>query len=715
MNPVLFSSRNILVAFFLFFLATVIVVFANGSYTSQENFVIPEFKVFTNEGELEELDLASYQVIQQEKLDFGFTSGNIWLGFVVEDVYSDQESLNIEIGNPSIREAELYYVTEDGGLVPYGRDRNEDFRSRGLVQHPNFIFSVFLDEDLSTEFVLRVNSVERLNFTINLSETDVFLKKYMDTLVLVSIYVGIMLALFLYNLALYFFVKDKVYIYYCLYILFIALAQLSLLGYSKYYIFGSNAYLYEISIIGFSAFSGVLGVFFARDFLRTKVFSPRVDQVLTVIIVVYTLAFLSRLLSLVSISYFLTDIGGILVPLSFIAAGVISYRAGHKSAGYFLIAWLFFLVGLVVYVFQNHGIIELNTFANLPMLLGSALESVLLSLALANRINILKKENEREQREKLEVLRENERLIREQNVYLEKMVNSRTEELEQTLKNLQNTQTQLVNQEKMASLGQLTAGIAHEINNPINFVSSNISPLKRDLQDILEMIDLYREKGDKEFSAESKKELKNFEDEIELDYLLEEVNQLLQGIDDGARRTVEIVRGLRLFSRVDEQDVKKVDLHDGLDSTLILLNSSMQGRIRVTKEYGDLPMVECLAGKINQVFMNVINNAVHALLDPNHAIENPEIIIRTSHQADKVRIEIEDNGIGMPDHVKEKVFEPFFTTKEVGKGTGLGLSIVYTVIENHKGSLEIYSKLNEGTNFVIKLPVNQKTINNDEG
>src|SRR5690606_17976770 len=268
---------------------------------------------------------------------------------------------------------------------------------------------------------------------------------------------------------------------------------------------GSNAYLYEISIIGFSAFSGVLGVFFARDFLRTKVFSPRVDQVLTVIIVVYTLAFLSRLLSLVSISYFLTDIGGILVPLSFIAAGVISYRAGHKSAGYFLIAWLFFLVGLVVYVFQNHGIIELNTFANLPMLLGSALESVLLSLALANRINILKKENEREQREKLEVLRENERLIREQNVYLAKMVNSRTEEFEQTLKNLQNTQTQLVNQEKMASLGQLTAGIAHEINNPINFVSSNISPLKRDLQDILEMIDLYREKGDKEFSAESKK------------------------------------------------------------------------------------------------------------------------------------------------------------------------------------------------------------------
>lgn len=715
MNPALLSPRNILVAFFLIFVVVLIARIADNTYSTQEDFTIKRFKLFENRGGLEELELGSFSLVQQEKLDFGFTSENVWLGFDVKDFYSGQESFNIEIDNPSVREVELYYESEDGGLVPYGHNRNDDLKSRGLVQYPNFIFQISANDDHSSRFVLRINSKERLSFTIKASSLNEFMKKYVDTLVLVSIYVGIMLALFLYNLALYFFVKDKVYIYYCLYILFIALAQLSLLGYSKYYIFNSNSYLYEISIIGFSAFSGVLGVLFARDFLRTKLFAPTMDKVLTVVLLVYALAFILRLFSLVSISYFLTDIGGILVPISFITAGIISYRSGHKSAGYFLIAWLFFLIGLIVYVFQNYGIIELNTFANLPMLLGSALESVLLSLALADRINVLKKENEREQREKLEVLRENERLIREQNVYLEKMVNSRTEELEQTLKNLQNTQTQLVNQEKMASLGQLTAGIAHEINNPINFVSSNISPLKRDLQDILEMISLYREKGEQEFSAESKKELKNFEDEIELDYLLEEVDQLLQGIDDGARRTVEIVRGLRLFSRVDEQDVKKVDLHDGLDSTLILLNSSMQGKIKITKQYGDLPMVECLAGKINQVFMNVINNAVHAVLDPNHAIANPEIIIRTSHEGTEVRIEIEDNGVGMPDHVKEKVFEPFFTTKEVGKGTGLGLSIVYTVIENHKGSLEIHSQLNKGTNFVIRLPVNQKTINYDEG
>jgi signal transduction histidine kinase len=260
----------------------------------------------------------------------------------------------------------------------------------------------------------------------------------------------------------------------------------------------------------------------------------------------------------------------------------------------------------------------------------------------------------------------------------------------------------------MASLGQLTAGIAHEINNPINFVSSNISPLKRDIKDLLELMDLYREKGKLEFSDKSKSEVSDLEDDLELDYLLDEVNQLLSGMEDGAKRTVEIVRGLKLFSRIDEQDVKEVDIHDGLDSTLILLNSSMGGRVQVKKEYANLPLVECLAGKINQVFMNIISNAVHALLDHQVEGKTPELTLKTSQVGTDIIIQISDNGPGMPAHVRDKVFEPFFTTKPVGKGTGLGLSIVYTIIENHKGTIRVESEMNVGTNFIITLPINQK-------
>ena len=178
-------------------------------------------------------------------------------------------------------------------------------------------------------------------------------------------------------------------------------------------------------------------------------------------------------------------------------------------------------------------------------------------------------------------------------------------------------------------------------------------------------------------------------------------------MDDGAKRTVEIVKGLRIFSRVDEQDVKKVDIHDGINSTIILLNSTIPGKIRVIREFGELPMVECLAGKINQVFMNIINNAVQALGDRIDTIKDPKITISTKASQDFVTIEIEDNGPGMPEHVKQRIFEPFFTTKAVGKGTGLGLSIVYSIIENHKGTLEVISEEDQGTLFKITLPIHQ--------
>ena len=191
--------------------------------------------------------------------------------------------------------------------------------------------------------------------------------------------------------------------------------------------------------------------------------------------------------------------------------------------------------------------------------------------------------------------------------------------------------------------------------------------------------------------------------------MLDEVEQLLKGMEDGAKRTVEIVKGLRLFSRVDEQDIKKVDLHDGINSTIILLNSSIPGKIRIVRDYGELPMVECLAGKINQVFMNIINNAVHALADNLDKIADPIIAIRTRSLNDHVKIEIEDNGPGMPEHVRQRIFEPFFTTKPVGKGTGLGLSIVYSIIENHKGTLEVVTEEGQGTSFIISLPIYQNT------
>ena len=639
--------------------------------------------------------------------DLGVQTDTVVVGLDLRSNRMDVDGLYyLEINNPSFRSIGLYRLNAKGELVFCGQE-GIGHKDSNAFGNPNPTFEITNSENWLPYVILKIKSSEPIRFTGLLSTKDDFYSSFNKRTVFINIYIGIMLALFFYNLFLYFSILDKLYLSYSLYVLFIALAQLSISGHSYWYFLYQNPLLYELSIIGFTSLASVCAIPFVRNFLITKERLPFFDWILVLLWASYVLSFLLRLLGAVGLSYKLTDINGGLVVITFFSIAIILVKRKIRSASYFLIAWSFFLLGIVFYILQTQGYFNLGFYANLPMLIGTALEAILLSLALADKINILKKEKEKEQAERLMALAENEKLVREQNVMLEDKVKIRTDELEQALRNLQNTQSQLVNQEKMASLGQLTAGIAHEINNPINFVSSNIMPLKRDIKDIMEIIEFYRTTGEREFTADSLRDVKQLEQDLELDYVLEEVEQLLKGMDDGARRTVEIVKGLRLFSRVDEQDMKKVDIHDGINSTIILLNSTMPTKIRVVRDFGELPLVECLAGKINQVFMNIINNAVHALAEHIDSISDPKIEVRTRSLGDFVTIEIIDNGLGMPEHVKQRIFEPFFTTKAVGKGTGLGLSIVYSIIENHKGTLEVITEENQGTTFKITLPIYQ--------
>jgi len=278
---------------------------------------------------------------------------------------------------------------------------------------------------------------------------------------------------------------------------------------------------------------------------------------------------------------------------------------------------------------------------------------------------------------------------------------STNDALHATVVDLKATQEQLVQAEKMASLGQLTAGVAHEINNPINFVTANIQPLKDDLADILKIIDRYdkvvREKGmEGEFA-----EVEKFKTEAQIDITMQEVHDLLKGIEDGAMRTSEIVKGLRNFSRLDQNVYLKANLNESLESTLTLLHSSYKNRIVIIKELGEIEEVECFPGKINQVFMNILSNAIQAI--PGQGT----IFIRTRQVVDIVKISVKDTGAGMSESVRKKIFDPFFTTKDVGKGTGLGLSISFGIIQKHNGEIEVFSTPGEGTEFVISLPVKQ--------
>jgi signal transduction histidine kinase len=208
--------------------------------------------------------------------------------------------------------------------------------------------------------------------------------------------------------------------------------------------------------------------------------------------------------------------------------------------------------------------------------------------------------------------------------------------------------------------------------------------------------------------AEKQKRIEEYKLEIDYEYLKIEIDQLLTGISEGAGRTAEIVKGLRIFSRLDEDDIKKADINEGLDSTLIITNNLLNNSIKIIKNYSNLPLIECYPGKLNQVFLNIISNGVYAVRKKYADKDGGEITIATKADEDYINISIADNGIGMDENTKKRLYEPFFTTKDVGEGTGLGMSIAYNTIIKHNGYINIISELGVGTEFIIKLPLIQK-------
>ena len=327
-------------------------------------------------------------------------------------------------------------------------------------------------------------------------------------------------------------------------------------------------------------------------------------------------------------------------------------------------------------------------------------------IALREREISLRKETE------VELLKANTAL-ESFNQQLEQRVADRTEKLSQTLQNLQRTQVQLIQQEKLSALGQLVAGIAHEINNPINFIHGNVIHANEYTEDLLNLVRLYRQHYPQP-TPEICREL----EAIDVDFLDEDLPKLIHSMEIGTDRIRDIVLSLRNFSRLDEAEVKAVDIHEGIDSTLLILESRLKSQtggsnVAVVKDYGSLPAVKCYPGQLNQVCMNIISNAIDALEEQAQKSTgsdwHPTISIKTELASnDSVSIHIVDNGPGISDALRGKIFDPFFTTKPVGKGTGLGMSISHEiVVVKHQGMLACSPVHPQGTRFTITIPMLQ--------
>ena len=277
------------------------------------------------------------------------------------------------------------------------------------------------------------------------------------------------------------------------------------------------------------------------------------------------------------------------------------------------------------------------------------------------------------------------------------------------LNELRLTQRQLLESEKLSALGQMTAGIAHELNNPINFVSSNIAPLNRDVDEVLKFMTEFEQLPDNDPGSIA--ELKKRYHAADMPYVKQEIDMLMKGIHEGARRTADIVKGMRIFARADRDALVRANINECMEATLIVMKSALKEEVTLHRELDpSLPEVECFPGKLNQVFVNILGNAVHATRMGNRTREERHIWVRTWATDDTLYISIRDNGKGMDEEVKSKIFDPFYTTKGVGEGTGLGLSISLGILEEHKGNVIVNSKTGEGTEFLIEIPRNLKQI-----
>lgn len=318
-------------------------------------------------------------------------------------------------------------------------------------------------------------------------------------------------------------------------------------------------------------------------------------------------------------------------------------------------------------------------------------------------------ERNRDLREKQEIIEESRREVGEllTETWRQKL------ELEKTLDNLGRTQGQLLHSEKMAAIGQLAAGVAHEINNPIGFIASNVGILGDYMEDLKGLITLY-EKGCKEICADNEglsvfyTDIVAYKEEIDYRFIMGDTEKIVDETREGTERVVKIIEDLKNFSHVDQAEKKHMDINLGIETTLSIVNNELKYKATVVKEYGDIPLVECFPQQINQVFMNLLVNASQAIE------EQGEIRVKTSIEGGEVVVRISDTGNGIAPEVMNRIFDPFFTTKPVGKGTGLGLSISYEIIKKHGGHIGVESEVGKGTTFSVELPATKRRIEGDK-
>jgi two-component system NtrC family sensor kinase len=629
----------------------------------------------------------------------------VWLKLILLNKTAEPY-IPISIAASVIDNFDVYSVGKNSATVIH-QEAERPISDDNILPSINLVNCTIMPDSTRTVY-LRIESNAPDILPIEFHGANKFIEKFLSKNIIFGVFMGIVFIMVLYNLLLYFIVKDKSYLYYVSYICFLGITQSILRGYG--HALFDQAFLNTYLTPFCGIFFWVSIILFVNEFLQLKQREKTIYKYYFLLYILFAIPLLFVALGNFAVAYNLLSVCATITSIVLLITGLTLYVQGYRPAKFFMLGWGLFLISVLLSIARNNGYIVYNEFTGNIILYSSAIEIVMFSLALADKINFYRDQNNQAQFVALKIARENERLITEQNIGLETKVLERTKELLESnknltglVKNLRSAQTQLVETEKMASLGQLTAGIAHEINNPINFVKSNVKPLRLDFNDIFLLLDKYSDIENEAKDADQFKAATDLKRSIDLDFVKNEIDDLLNGIEEGAARTTEIVQSLRAFSRTDEVELKLADANKSILNTLILLRGTIPYYIEITPVFDKIKPISCYPGKLNQVFMNLIQNSIQAIKEKKkHSKES--ILIVTKDYPENISIEITDTGIGMTETTKQKMFDPFFTTKGVGEGTGLGLSIVFGIIEKHHGAIDVKSERGKGTTIIIMIP-----------
>lgn len=641
-----------------------------------------------------------FQTIGRKEVSFGVTYSYFWLRSDLKNrTVSD---LILELASTALTDIQVYTVINKQVVRQHHSGNWQPFNER-VIKSVNYLFPLSIPPGQTGTVYLRVMHYRGTQFPLRVGALNSFYIKDARMNLAMGIYVGVMLAMILYNLFIYFILRDRAYLFYVVYTFLMAFFNAHLSGYVFRYIYPSWSFVNPYEDV-FAALVAVSGILFTANFLDTKRNVPFFHKLFMTLLATYVVIIGIVLSGQFLIGTVVLEFVSLILVASFFVAAFRTVQKGYTPAKFFLIAWSLLLASVAVYILKDYKVLPYTALTASSLQIGSAVEALLLSLALADKINVYKKQTMAAQAEALASLEEKRKLITEQKDMLEKRVEERTHELKRAnrelvtaLRELKEAQAQLVQKEKMASLGELTAGIAHEIQNPLNFVN-NFSEVS------------------KELAEELKSEIGNGSNGRASE-LFTDLKTNLDKIVSHSQRADFIVKGMLQHSRISTGTREETPVNALVEEYLHLAYHGLRAKDKsfsaiIETHFDDaIGKVEMVPQDMGRVLLNLFNNAFYSVGEKKKRQQDhyqPVVSVHTKKKEASVVITIRDNGIGIPQKAAEKIYQPFFTTKPAGEGTGLGLSLSYDIVtKQHGGSLMMDTKEGEFAEFTVQLPLKQ--------